>query len=189
MRPVSSDALKHQRLTLQSTGPHRKVLVQGASLMRDGFRGEQVVLELTGERGVLAPDPFSTMDACSFSSSRLWTRMALRAGSLQASARWLYQSTASSSSIRETMALCMSRVSADSSSMGSRYPTLDIFLLLWVSGLLGEIAWHHDHWRRRYATRSARYTRAGNTAAARSGLGFPRPKARSTPSSLLLCYA
>lgn len=37
----------------------------------------------------------------------------------QASTRWLYQSTASSSSINETMALCMSRVSPLSCSTGS----------------------------------------------------------------------
>src|SRR5262245_22677205 len=68
----------------------------------------------------------STMAACSFSSSRLCARIAFSSRSLQASTRCAYQSTASSSSISETIARCISRVSWDSSSTGSWYPSLDI---------------------------------------------------------------
>ena len=68
----------------------------------------------------------STIAACSFSSSRLCSRMARRSGLPVALARWLYQSTASSSSIRETMARCWSITSGPSLLASSCSTSLDI---------------------------------------------------------------
>jgi hypothetical protein len=61
----------------------------------------------------------STMHACSFSSSRLCARTAASSASSLASIRCAYQSTASSSSIRERNARCISRVSTRSASADS----------------------------------------------------------------------
>jgi hypothetical protein len=57
--------------------------------------------------------------ACSISSLRWCISTAFSSGSLLAPARWLYQSTASSSSMRDTMARCKLRVSSGINSSGS----------------------------------------------------------------------
>src|ERR1700716_1471635 len=76
--------------------------------------------------GSLRRSHSSTIEACSFSSSRLCSRMARRSGLLVALARWLYQSTASSSSIKETMARCWSMTSGPSLLASSCNTSLDI---------------------------------------------------------------
>ena len=88
--------------------------------------GEQEGLEVLDSFGSPRRSHSSTIAACSFSSSRLCSRMARSSGLPVALARWLYQSTASSSSIRETIARCWSITSGPSLSASSCSTSLDI---------------------------------------------------------------
>jgi len=116
--------------------------------VRNRFPGEQVVLELPGKTRVLAPYPLQHHGGMLFFLVTIVFEDGLEVRVLACIARWLYQSTASSSSIRETMARCMSRVSADSSS--NRLVITDAghcFLLMMVGFL--EARWAADRRRLR----------------------------------------
>src|SRR5918993_1603930 len=91
----------------------------GPSVDRKGFRCCEKV-------GSLRRSHSSAIAACSFSSSRLCSRMARRSELPVALARWLYQSTASSSSISETMARCWSMTSGPSLPASSCSDSLDM---------------------------------------------------------------
>ena len=84
------------------------------------------VLRCCDKVGSLRRSHSSAIAACSFSSSRLCSRMARSSGLLVALARWLYQSTASSSSISETMARCWSMTSGPSLPASSCSASLDM---------------------------------------------------------------
>ena len=84
------------------------------------------VLRCCDKVGSLRRSHSSAIAACSFSSSRLCSRMARSSGLPVALARWLYQSTASSSSISETMARCWSMTSGPSLPASSCSASLDM---------------------------------------------------------------
>src|SRR5262245_47201142 len=84
------------------------------------------VLRCCEKVGSLRRSHSSAIAACSFSSSRLCSRTARRSALPVALARWLYQSTASSSSINETMARCWSMTSGPSLPASSCSDSLDM---------------------------------------------------------------
>ena len=72
--------------------------------LEDRALGEQVGAQVLVELGSWRRSHSSVIAACSFSSSRLCARIAASSASSVASTRWSYQSTASSSSMIDTIA-------------------------------------------------------------------------------------
>src|SRR5690606_32197069 len=82
-----------------------------SSIARTDFDVNEYVRKCSSSIGSWRRSHSSVIAACSFSSSRLCRRISLSSSSCVASRRWSYQSTASSSSMSETIARCLSIVS------------------------------------------------------------------------------